>query len=274
MQHFASTQPQHQHHCETEQEFQRGPEHSHEAHQLQAAPDVFVVLLLERANLRLLLHVSADQPRARKVFLGARRNVGEHGLNAFEALVNSPAKILDHDAHHRQRKKSIESQPRTDRDHEGQSPSRVHHGIGRIHDGGAKQHPDGVQVVGSAGHDVAGAVALVVGERKTLQMLEQIVAQVKLNFARNADHDPTRQKLKDSLERRDGQQQACIEQQLVTGDALAQIVRCTADYQGKQDPDAVREENADRARRVTPAVAFEVRQERAQVLGHHCRFCR
>src|SRR5579863_1459806 len=105
-------------------------------------------------------------------------------------------------------------------------------------------------------------------------MLEQVVAQVKLDFAGNADDDPARQKLKKSLERRNRQDRPSIEQQLMTSDALAQIVRSVADDQWKQNPDAIGEENTDRPRGVTPAVAFQVGQEWAQTLRDHCRFCR
>ncbi len=61
-------------------------------------------------DLRLFLHVGADHARAGEVFLRPRRNLGEHGLNAFEALVNPPSEVLDHDADNRQRQKGIQRQ--------------------------------------------------------------------------------------------------------------------------------------------------------------------
>ena len=159
---FASAEPQHEHDGATQHKFERRPEHAHQPHQLEAAADVFLVFGFEGADLGLFLHVGADEAGAGKVLLGARGDVGEHGLNAFEALVNAAAKSLDHDAHRGQRQKSVEREPGADRDHEGQRARGVNEGISRIHDGRAKQHADRVEVVGGARHDVAGAMALVV----------------------------------------------------------------------------------------------------------------
>ena len=64
---------------------------------------------------------------------------------------------------------------------------------------GADQHAHGVQVVGHAGHDVAGAGALVEAVREPLEMREQVVAQVEFDFARDADEDPAGQVLEDTF---------------------------------------------------------------------------
>ena len=96
---FAAAEPQYQYHSATQHEFERRPEHAHEAHQAQAAADVFLVVRFEGANVGIFLHVGADQARSREVFLGAGGDVGEHGLNSFEAIVNAPAEGLNDDAH-------------------------------------------------------------------------------------------------------------------------------------------------------------------------------
>ena len=85
------------------------------------------------------------------------------------------------------------------RQHEDQRAGGEHHGVGRVHDRRAEQHADGVQVVGGARHDVAGAGALVEAVGKRFQVAEQIVAQVELDVARDADQDPAGQELKDAL---------------------------------------------------------------------------
>jgi hypothetical protein len=48
-----------------------------------------------------------------------------------------------------------------------------------------------------------------------------------------------------------------------------QIVGGFAEHERKQDPDTVGEENAERARDVSQAIAFQVRQQRAQTLQQH-----
>ena len=100
-----SAEPEHDDYGGAEHEFQRRPEHSHQAHQAEAAADVFLVGVLEGRDLGLFLHIGADDAGAGEVFLGAGRNVGEHGLNAFEALVNAASEILDDDAGDGQRQK-------------------------------------------------------------------------------------------------------------------------------------------------------------------------
>ena len=53
---------------------------------------------LEQRDLGLFLHVGADDARAGKILLGAGGDVGKHGLNALEALVDLAPEILHHDA--------------------------------------------------------------------------------------------------------------------------------------------------------------------------------
>ena len=105
-----AAEPEHDDDGGAEHEFQGRPEHSHQADQAQAAADVFLIGALEGGDLGLFLHVGANDAGAGKIFLGARRNVGEHRLNALETLVNAAAEILDDDAGDGQRQKGIERQ--------------------------------------------------------------------------------------------------------------------------------------------------------------------
>ncbi len=98
LQDFATTYPEDDDDRGSEHEFECRPEHSHEADKSQAAADVFLVGGLEGADLRLLLNVGADHARAGEILLGAGRDVGEHRLNAFKALVDATSKVLDQDA--------------------------------------------------------------------------------------------------------------------------------------------------------------------------------
>ena len=217
----SSAEPQHDHDSRAEHQFQRGPEHPHQADQSEAAADVFLVGAFEGGDLGLFLHIGADDAGAGEVFLGAGRDVGEHGLNAFEALVNAASEILDDDAGDGQRQKGVEGELGADGEHEAQRAGGEDNGVGRVHDGGAEQHPDGVQVVGGAGHDVAGAVALVVGVREAFEVREQVVAQIELDIARDADDYPARQKLEDSLGQRDGDDEQGVGEKFLAGDAAS-----------------------------------------------------
>ena len=98
---------------------------------------------------------------------------------------------------------------------------------------------DGVQIVGGAGHDVAGAVALVVGVGEAFEVGEQIVAQIEFDVAGNADDHPARQKLEDSFGQRDGDDEQGVGEKFLAGDAGVQIVDGAAQNLRKEDPDAV-----------------------------------
>jgi len=116
------------------------------------------------------------------------------------------AEVLDQNAGRGQREKRIEREARTERNHEGQRQSHQHGCVGRIHDRRAQQIAHRAQIVGSAGHNVAGAVALIVGVAEAFEAREQIVAQIEFNVARNADHDPASEELEDAFAEGDGEQ--------------------------------------------------------------------
>ena len=246
-QHLASADPEHDHNRQSQQGFQSWPEHAHQADQLQTAPNVFGVVALEAFDLRLLLNVGANQAGAGKVFLRFGRDVGEHGLDALEAFVDLAPEILHHDADDGQRRESEDGQPRADAQHEGQRARGEDHGVGGVHDARADQHAHRVEVVGGAGHDVAGAGALVEAVGEPLEMGEQVVAQVEFDLARDANQDPAREELEDGFGAGDGEQPSGIGQQLMHSDALVQVVDGAADDQREENPDAVVAQHAERA---------------------------
>src|SRR5450759_1731209 len=236
---FAAADPQHDHNGDAKQGFQRRPQHAHQADQLETACDVFGVLALEALDLGLLLHISANQPRAGKVLLRLGRNVGEHGLDALETLVNLAAEVLYHDADHGQWQKGEQGKPGADAQHEHQSARGEHHGVGAAHDAGPCQHAHRVEVVGGPGHDVAGAGALIKAVRQPLQMGEQVVAQIEFNFARDPDQDPAGKELENGFGSGDRQQQGRVGEQFVAGDPEVKVVNGAADDQREENPDAV-----------------------------------
>ena len=89
-------------------------------------------------------------------------------------------------------------------------------------------------------------------------MPEQIVAQVKFNLARDADHDPAGKKLEDALDRRHSQQFQRVGQQFFASNAGPQTVHSVAEDKWKQDPYAVIDENADCAYEIAAAILLQV----------------
>ena len=70
-------------------------------------------------------------------------------------------------------------------------------------------------------------------------MAEEIVAQVELDLARDADHDPAGEKLKDSFAERNGDQQPAPRQQLAVSNAAVHVVRDALDNARGLDHDSV-----------------------------------
>ena len=115
--------------------------------------------------------------------------------------MNSPPERLNDNADRGQGQERIKRQLGADGDHERERTRRIDDGVGRVHDRRAQQHSHGVQVVGGARHDVAGAVALVIRVAQAFQAREEVVAQIEFNIPRDPDHDPARQVLEDALRR-------------------------------------------------------------------------
>ena len=256
------------HHRHAEDEFQSGPEHAHELDQAKSAGNVLAVELLEEANLRLLAGKGSDQARARIIFLGLRGDVGKAGLDALEAVVDSGSEVLNEDAgdgHGRQRD---QGQIRADAEHEEQRADGEENGIGGVHEGWAEQHAHCLQVVGHAGHDVAGAVTLIEARVLLFQVDEEVVAQVELDLARDADENPSLGVKKDAFDQRDSHQQPGEEQNPVASDPVAHPVDGLFQHLGKEHPNGIGGNARETAPHVSPAVAAHIDEERAQIAKH------
>ena len=180
---FSPTQPENDDNRGSEHEFERWPEHAHEADKAQAAAYVFPIGGFEGVNLGLLLDVGANDAGAGKIFLSAGRNVGEHGLNALKALVNTASEVLDDDAGNRQREESEKRELWAQFHHVRQREDGQGNRICGVHDGRAEQIAHGVQVICGARHDVAGAIALIIGVRERFKVREEVVAEIEFNVA-------------------------------------------------------------------------------------------
>ncbi len=183
--------------------------------------------------------------------------------------MNPAAEVLHNDAGQRKRQNGIQRKPGADMPHENQRHGGENQRVRRVHNRRTKQHADSIQVIGRPGHNVAGAVLLVVRVRERFQVAEEIIAQIVLNLARDADHQPAGQELKDALAQRQRHQQQGINQDLVLGHAvLVQIVDGAANHLGREHPQTVVEENGNRAPEQGDAILLKIRPQRLQVLAH------
>ena len=224
---------------------------------------------LEEADLRLLAREGADQPHAGVVLLRLRGDIGEAGLDALEALMNPAAEVLHQDAGQRHRRQRHQRQIGADAQHEEQREDAEEDRVGAVHQRRAQQHAHRIQVVRHARHDVAGAVALIKARVLLLQLAEQVVAQVELDLARDADQNPALRVEKDALDQRDGRPAG----RRRSGSARAWFpcsIRLMAMPRTprKLHRDDVRADARQRAPHVSPAVAAHVTEERGQIAKH------
>ena len=151
--------------------------------------DVILVEQLELVQLGFFLRVGADHPHARQILLHPAADIGKHLLDHFEAVVNALAEQHHRDAHQRRRNQADQRELPIHRQHDGDGEHRGEHGLGPVHDARAQHHAHGVQIVGGARHDVAGAIAGVEIGRERHQVREQLIAKIEFDVARNADQD-------------------------------------------------------------------------------------
>ena len=85
-------------------------------------------------------------------------NVAEHGLDLLEAVVNPLPKKITAMLTSGAGSSGEQGQRQSTREHDGDGQDEGQAGFEPVHDARAQHHADGVEVVGGARHDVAGAV--------------------------------------------------------------------------------------------------------------------
>src|SRR5215831_15449808 len=172
--------------------------------------------------------------------------------------MNLAAKVLHDNAEDREWQEGEECQLWADTEHKRQRSRREDNRVCGVHDARADEHAYGIQVVGDPRHDVAGAGLLVIPVRKSLEMREKVVAQIKLDFARNANQNPSREVLEDRLYGSDGQQVERILEQSMYSDLGVQVADGVTNHHGKENPHGVVAQHAQRTDAKSSAVLPEI----------------
>ena len=178
-----AAEPQHQHRTQPEEERHGREEDPLQRDELPVAAHVLEVGLPEAFEFRALLAVGTHHAHARQRLLSNGAHLGELRLDALEPLVDGAAEVVHRDRDERQRDERQQRQPHVDGEHHRQRRDEGQQRIGGVHDRWPDHHPHGVEVVGGARHQVAGAVRLVVRQWQRLQMREELVAHVVLDVA-------------------------------------------------------------------------------------------
>ena len=134
-------------------------------------------------------------------------------------------------------------------------------GVDAVHEPGAEHHAHGVEVVGHAGHHVAGAVALIEAGILAFEFAEEVVAEVELDVAGDADEHPALGVEEDAFADGDDDEEACEEDNVLPCGSVFQIVDGTPKDAGELDPDGVGANTGESAPDVSPAIASHVDEE-------------
>jgi hypothetical protein len=183
----------------------------------------------ERCDLGVLLREGANQARAGEVLLGLGRDVGEHGLDAFEAAVDALPEGLHQNRGQRQRADGAKGQLGAQVDHEGQREYREEQAVCAVHDCRAQELPHRIQIVGRPRHDVAGPMGVVIVGRLAFEVGEEVVAEIELNLARGPNEDLARDVEEDGGARGDQDQAQAVVDNLCLSDAVLHVVEGVTD---------------------------------------------
>ena|SRR5215475_5362298 len=99
-------------------------------------------------------------------------------------------------------------------------------------------------------------------------MREEIVAQIEFNLPRDADQNPPSQELKNALRQGDSEQPKRIVGDLVSRDAVVQVISYPSENLGECNPDPVVKENRHRAPQESSTVLPEIGCEWPEILEH------
>ncbi len=147
--------------------------------------------------------------------------------------MNLVSEVLHKDAGYRRGRQGYKREIGADVEQKKQRAHREHNRIGAVHDRGPQQHAHRVQIVGEAGHDIAGPIALIESRILLFKMAEKVITQVKLDLARNANQNPTLRIEKHALHQRNRHQRSRKQHDSAMRNAVVQLVDGLLQHFGK-----------------------------------------
>lgn len=216
----------------------------------------------------MFLGVGTDDADAIEIFLDAAGNIAELGLDEFEALVDFLAEVNNGEADEGGGDEGDEGELPVDGSHDGDGEQGGEESFGPVHDAGAEHHADLVEIVGGAGHEIAGAHGLVEGGTEAEEVGEDIVADVEFHVPGNADEDEAHEVLENAAgeaeqDDEDGEDPEAGE--VLVGE---EGVEAVADEQGVDAGKDDFAEQATEAEREAAAVTAEVGPESSESRSH------
>ena len=237
------------------------PQQVRDLREVERPPQVAAIERRECLDLRRLLAEGLDDANARQVLLGRGREVAELGLQTPEQVVDAPPDDDEREAREGQHDQREERQADVDRQHRRDGEDQGRDRRGEVEEAAREHRPDGVQVVGQAGHEVADPLMLVIAEVHPLQMREQVVAHLVLDVATVPDGEQATDRLEQDLEARDGHDQPREREDDADVVPAAELVDRTADEARRDRRDEGARPGREQAEGQSSLVAPDVREE-------------
>ena len=263
LQHPPATESEQADAGQSDQELQQGIEAAPDADQPEAGLDIVGIGSGEPADLGRALVVGPQHAQAGQVLLHPDADPGEVLLDGLELLVRAAAEVSYRQRDQRHGREDDQSEQPVRPSHDGEHRRDHNPDLGRVHQPRPQQGAHLGEVVGHPRHQVAGAVALVKRPIQRDQVGADVVAQVVLDIARDRDQNPAHRILRDSLAGGDAEhQQHGIHGSLLL--ARGQLVHRPPDQQRHSGRQHAAKQQRGQASRVAPAIAEQVRKQRAQ----------
>src|SRR2546423_5872893 len=104
--------------------------------------------------------------------------------------MNNSAEMTDGDEDDRNGKQNPKREDSGQAGHDHDGDDHGDEGLAGVHDSGAEDHADIVEVVGGAGHELAGAIPDIKLRFHEKQLIEEGTAEVEFDVAGNTDENP------------------------------------------------------------------------------------
>ena len=235
----------------------------------EVSPEVFVVEAAEVTLLGALLAVGPHHAHAGQVLLHIRAHRAEVLLDGAGAFMHHAAEHDHHDGQPEQREQRQQAERQADVRHLGYDERSAYRGVHEVHQGGARHHADGREVVRGACHEIAGGMAVEETGRMAQEVGEQVVPHLRLDAPTAAVERLAHAEPGDAAHDRDAHEHHRAPGDHAERGAPADLVDAPLQEARARGGERVGDQHQHQAEHVGCPVTADVREKGAQFAHHH-----
>ena len=219
-------------------------------------------------DFQVFLDESLHHPNTRKILLGVGRNVAKLILHEAVASLESAAHDRHGDRHERQNGECHQRELPVDNEHQDRHDDEHNDRADQADHAHADKLANCVEIVGQAGHEIAGVHLAIESLVERLQVAEGRISEVVFEKPGNAIHRAALHEREDRLPDCGTKKQEHVAREVATGHVLLQVVDCQAQYVRLNDSEKRARQYRHHADHDPPGVSAQVRYDVFQML--HC----